>query len=204
MALIKCPECNHEISDTATTCPNCGYPIKRKQHVDTFKNSTQSFTQKYKKQIVVAIIILLLLVCGIIALIVKNNALTEEEQKAVDIIQEQFDDMSNSKKEEVEIHEVFYNHYSDPSEEEKAFGDIYYYVLIDPRYSLEETVTLGYSTLDKDWFIVEPEEGASDGYEDTLKRLPYITYKFMESYDGESNSDIQPLDAEKIQKHLFK
>lgn len=28
MALIHCPECNKEISDKATTCPNCGYPIE--------------------------------------------------------------------------------------------------------------------------------------------------------------------------------
>lgn len=27
MALIKCPECNKEISDKAVNCPNCGYPI---------------------------------------------------------------------------------------------------------------------------------------------------------------------------------
>lgn len=29
MALIKCPECNKEISDKATACPNCGYPIAK-------------------------------------------------------------------------------------------------------------------------------------------------------------------------------
>lgn len=27
MSLIKCPECNKEISDTAVNCPNCGYEI---------------------------------------------------------------------------------------------------------------------------------------------------------------------------------
>ncbi len=27
MALINCPECNKEISDKASSCPNCGYPI---------------------------------------------------------------------------------------------------------------------------------------------------------------------------------
>ena len=27
MALIKCPECNHEISDKAKMCPNCGYEL---------------------------------------------------------------------------------------------------------------------------------------------------------------------------------
>ena len=30
MALIKCPECGKEISDKATACPNCGYPIDGK------------------------------------------------------------------------------------------------------------------------------------------------------------------------------
>ena len=30
MALINCPECNKEISDTVKRCPNCGYKFKRK------------------------------------------------------------------------------------------------------------------------------------------------------------------------------
>ena len=28
MALIKCPECGQEISDTVKSCPHCGYKIK--------------------------------------------------------------------------------------------------------------------------------------------------------------------------------
>jgi len=27
MALIKCKECGHEVSDKASACPNCGCPI---------------------------------------------------------------------------------------------------------------------------------------------------------------------------------
>lgn len=27
MALLKCPECSHDVSDKAATCPNCGYPM---------------------------------------------------------------------------------------------------------------------------------------------------------------------------------
>lgn len=27
MALLKCPECTHDVSDRALTCPNCGYPM---------------------------------------------------------------------------------------------------------------------------------------------------------------------------------
>ena len=32
MALINCPECNHEISDKAEKCPNCGFPIPKISH----------------------------------------------------------------------------------------------------------------------------------------------------------------------------
>lgn len=28
MALIHCPECNHEVSDKAKACPNCGHPFE--------------------------------------------------------------------------------------------------------------------------------------------------------------------------------
>ncbi len=27
MALLKCPECKHNVSDKANACPNCGYPM---------------------------------------------------------------------------------------------------------------------------------------------------------------------------------
>lgn len=33
MALIKCPECEKEVSDSAKCCPNCGCPIK--SHIRT-------------------------------------------------------------------------------------------------------------------------------------------------------------------------
>jgi hypothetical protein len=29
MALIECPECKHQISKKADTCPSCGHPIRR-------------------------------------------------------------------------------------------------------------------------------------------------------------------------------
>ena len=39
MSLIKCPECNKEISDKATACPNCGFPIQDK-HLNSQASST--------------------------------------------------------------------------------------------------------------------------------------------------------------------
>ena len=37
MALIQCSECKKEISDQATSCPNCGAPIKAKKQYWTGK-----------------------------------------------------------------------------------------------------------------------------------------------------------------------
>lgn len=34
MALMNCPECNHQVSDKATFCPNCGFPIKETVNMD--------------------------------------------------------------------------------------------------------------------------------------------------------------------------
>ncbi|MGP8024547.1 MAG: zinc-ribbon domain-containing protein [Methanobacterium sp.] len=31
MTLIKCPECNHEISNKANVCPNCGFVVNTKK-----------------------------------------------------------------------------------------------------------------------------------------------------------------------------
>lgn len=31
MAIIKCPECGKEISDKATSCPSCGFPLLKGQ-----------------------------------------------------------------------------------------------------------------------------------------------------------------------------
>ena len=48
MAMIKCPECGRMISDMASCCPNCGYPIAKNVNNGVVQiklgmfNSTQS------------------------------------------------------------------------------------------------------------------------------------------------------------------
>lgn len=39
MALIKCPECGTSVSDKATACPKCGYPIKPQPDIDRLVRS---------------------------------------------------------------------------------------------------------------------------------------------------------------------
>ena len=47
MAVICCPDCKREMSDTASACPNCGYPYAQKKEVyrkavELMKNCTTS------------------------------------------------------------------------------------------------------------------------------------------------------------------
>ena len=37
MALIQCPECGKEISDTINKCPHCGYSVKPRLILDNIK-----------------------------------------------------------------------------------------------------------------------------------------------------------------------
>lgn len=62
MALIKCPECNQEISSHASHCPNCGCPI------ETIKAEMRSIQKKkIKRGIPVFIFVVIVLLCCIVA-----------------------------------------------------------------------------------------------------------------------------------------
>lgn len=46
MALITCPECGKQISERATNCPNCGYPL----HSQTTKQTRNGVKPKNSNQ----------------------------------------------------------------------------------------------------------------------------------------------------------
>lgn len=45
MALIKCPECGKEVSDSARNCPSCGYPLIASETTENNDNSLKKSTQ---------------------------------------------------------------------------------------------------------------------------------------------------------------
>ncbi len=73
MAMIQCPECGKEISDTAEACPACGYVIKKKKKIFS------------KKKFIILAMIALVIATGSI-LFVMSNKLNETEQKEVDYV----------------------------------------------------------------------------------------------------------------------
>lgn len=54
VALIKCPECGHDISDSADICPNCGFALKKQLN----EKKKSDFLIKYKIIIIIASIMI--------------------------------------------------------------------------------------------------------------------------------------------------
>ena len=57
MALITCPECKKEISDTAKSCPSCGYELKTSEKQLCPNCNIEAIAVKKKKQVSVGGII---------------------------------------------------------------------------------------------------------------------------------------------------
>ena len=81
MALISCPECHKEISDSAEFCPHCGYKFITKEK----KTESESFLGKDDSNVLLIIGIVCLFVfplAGIIILLIAlNNARKNKKAK---------------------------------------------------------------------------------------------------------------------------
>ncbi len=63
MALINCPECKNQVSDTAATCPNCGAPIKGASEAKAAGSNlttTQSTSKRLKLHMLISSLIFLI------------------------------------------------------------------------------------------------------------------------------------------------
>ncbi len=80
MPLINCPECKKEVSDSATACPYCGFPVKKtfshNKIVNFFKKTGTATSQKIKSNIVMNdklkdfLFLLLIILGGIVGFVV--------------------------------------------------------------------------------------------------------------------------------------
>ena len=77
MALVQCPECGKEVSDTANNCPNCGYPIAQKEVTDNPVSSTIASNAPKKKfplKAIVGACLLIVLIVGVAFLTKGRNS----------------------------------------------------------------------------------------------------------------------------------
>ncbi len=63
MALIKCPECNAEISDQAIACPNCGCPIKKESTEKVVKTKKLKKIPAFVWAIPLVLVVVILMIC---------------------------------------------------------------------------------------------------------------------------------------------
>lgn len=55
MALIKCPDCGRQVSDSAANCPNCGRPISTKVRCPKCGSTNTSVISGASKAVSVAL-----------------------------------------------------------------------------------------------------------------------------------------------------
>ncbi len=63
MAIIKCGECNNDVSDKATACPKCGAPVfKSGENIaaDAKLNTVQETSKKFKLQSLLSVLTLII------------------------------------------------------------------------------------------------------------------------------------------------
>ncbi len=86
MALIKCKECGHIMSDKATCCPNCGSPNEQDTEELIFDDSDEPERSSRKKLIAIIAAVVVLIAAGVALWYAKSkpsdpSAIKAEEQK---------------------------------------------------------------------------------------------------------------------------
>ena len=80
MSLIYCPECGHEVSDTAVACPNCGRPLNTRPVVE--RNVVVPQTAVHERADVPAWILVPLALLGVIVLAILFYMFTNSDDSA--------------------------------------------------------------------------------------------------------------------------
>lgn len=87
MALINCPECNQEVSDTASACPKCGYLLK-----ETSSEKIQKSIRSNSKNIKIIGAVIIVAICAILGI---NSYTTSPHGQDEKLIKEIIDEIKD-------------------------------------------------------------------------------------------------------------
>ncbi len=85
MALIKCPECDKQISDKAESCPHCGYSFEKRTSSNNQNNKTNLNELKNKWNNKYLIIIVIILIAGYFFFIDSPNTNNQDNNPNVEL-----------------------------------------------------------------------------------------------------------------------
>ena len=173
MALIKCPECGKEISDTVKNCPNCGYRKKTKINNKIF--------------IIGVAIVALVLIIGIIFMFIKREQpLTKLEQQAVDCVIDYKKMLKNP--ESLQVHDIRW------VENELVENMIFIYIDVSGQNGF------GGNTRDIIRYGVEEDDitfqGSSDDDDNSWEEL--VAKSIKEGWNKLSKDDNSIIDVERV------
>jgi len=167
MALINCPECNKEISDTSKACLNCGYKLTPKKTINL--------------KLIVPLVTFLVVVAVGISLFAsgifngdKTSKLSEKEKYSLDCVLELKDRLKNP--ESFQVHSIKYFKHDDK----------YDVCVLD--YSAQN----GFGGLNRDDYICINEKDRDyskryqrselDAMDSIIDKVPALVYVILQDY----------------------
>lgn len=79
MALIKCPECGKEISDSVKICPHCGYSIRKHIRVKNREKDVNANEKKYKNIKMIALAVGIVIFIFVLIVIIPKHQWIEAD-----------------------------------------------------------------------------------------------------------------------------
>lgn len=191
MSLIKCPECEKEISDKAFSCPHCGYQLAGEKNINNdlevendtveINDSNEIIVQekiKNRKTLKITIAVLVSIVIIILAIAVTYffaTAKSRDYKKAVDLYN------SGNYSDSLSI----FNNISDYEDSAEYIKKCEYEISINGQFL--RSLAKG---LEKRWELIDKKE--TDGKETTtelFRQFIYVEYEQLKSFSDKNFED---------------
>lgn len=165
MALIKCENCNKEISDTSKKCVHCGTKI-RKKNKERLEN--KSVKVKSKKKVIIIVIILVVLISG--GFLIRNFFIKEEIPQT---------NIRNEDILQIEILNDYINIRSQMSVNSDILGKVYKDEIYDVIEKSEDGL----------WYLINTSNNIRGYIASQHDNVPYVKELDVKSNNQENNSN---------------
>lgn len=214
MALIKCPECKKEISDTVSKCPKCGYDLKKetnkqkkKQIIDNSKNKLSNLLEllkKYKKFIIIGIIVVILIILTTFIVNYINEKTYEKNKSDYPDVKTVRKDVEKDISEELKniiLNDKDLNHKYDPKniKSVEVYDETSTQVLLKFYYNVNEIISF-----DMPFIVTYDFDGTNYKYVSISEQSTLEGYSNLKITDCKNITDEKNLTSDNIIENNYK